>query len=93
MGVLYLVEDLVGVYLVCLIIKKKILMWLGVVIFVVMWYMNDWFIWFYWIIDFCDWYFLMYFIIFVMLYCGLNLVKGSWDNFWGFFLNIKNNNN
>lgn len=92
LGVLYSVEDLVGVYSVCLTIKKKISMRSGVATFVAMRHMNDRFIRLYRTIDLRDRYLSMYSTTLALSHCGLNLVKGSRDNFCVFFLNIKNNN-
>lgn len=85
LGVLYSVEDLVGVYSVCLTIKKKISMRSGVATFVAMRHMNDRFIRLYRTIDLRDRYLSMYSTTLAMSHCGLNLVKGSRDNFWVVF--------
>lgn len=64
----------------------------GVATFVAMRHMNDRFIRLYRTIDLRDRYLSMYSTTLAMSHCGLNLVKGSRDNFCVFFLNIKNKN-
>lgn len=62
----------------------------GVATFVAMRHMNDRFIRLYRTIDLRDRYLSLYSTTLAMSHCGLNLVKGSRDNFWGvFFFNIK----
>lgn len=61
----------------------------GVATFVAMRHMNDRFIRLYRTIDLRDRYLSMYSTTLAMSHCGLNLVKGSRDNFWVFFLILK----
>lgn len=60
----------------------------GVATFVAMRHMNDRFIRLYRTIDLRDRYLSMYSTTLAMSHCGLNLVKGSRDNFWVFFFKI-----
>lgn len=55
----------------------------GVATFVAMRHMSDRFIRLYRTIDLRDRYLSMYSATLALSHCGLNLVKGSRDNFWG----------